>query len=199
MAVGQNYGVGAVLVLIVVAGAVAGCLCSLLLYRLWMAISGGVLLGIVVPLVWVTWIGSPPPADQRLDLSQPAPHHVNAATGWQHIRDVVEHQHRTISRWWSDLGPAKQRELAVIGSIAGLVGLVLGLVMPNLAASVQSAMVGSLLAMFSAGALWRMHWPDHAAILPDSPRPLLVALGLITLSGVLVQWTIWRRKADNGS
>lgn len=200
MILGQQNTAGNMLLPIVVFSAVAGCLCAVLLYRLWMGVSCAVLLALAAPLAWVAWAGTPPPQDQTLDLSQPPPQSQNADGLVARAQAIYDHEVRGVSRWWSDLGDAKQRELVAIASVAGLAGLVLGLILPNLAASVQSAFLGSLLMLGCAGGLIRAHWHERASsLIPDSSRTLLIVLGLITLSGVLIQWTIWRRKADNGS
>ncbi|BAM03753.1 hypothetical protein [Phycisphaera mikurensis] len=112
---------------------------------------------------------------------------------------------------WDDL-PAGSRRVALTGAAIGFVlGLLLGLAMPNLTAAFQTALVGAclltagtLLLLQRHAGLFRGGGPgaadpaggvDAAASAPD-PRALLLVVGLVTLVGLLLQWTLARRRAD---
>lgn len=102
----------------------------------------------------------------------------------------------TAKTWWHDNSSQTQKNMAW-GMLAGaLLGVLLGILMPIRAAILQTAFVGGILA-FVPGREIVIGWlPNVARWLPTSPRGALLALGLITLLGVLVQWTLFFRKVD---
>jgi putative flippase GtrA len=84
-----------------------------------------------------------------------------------------------------------------VGVLAGAAaGLVLGLLLPKLSAALQTAIAGALLIYTGAMGLARWQFGDGTSILPDSARGALVAIGLITVLGVVIQWTVFQRRAD---
>lgn len=98
--------------------------------------------------------------------------------------------------WWSELSPAARRGLFVGAGIGALLGLTLGLALPYTAAALQSALAGSILVFLPLRELLARHAPEWTGLLPQSPRATLLWLGLITVLGVLLQWTLFRRRAD---
>lgn len=115
------------------------------------------------------------------------------------VDDVIERLQTSgecLSQWWSDL-PPRGRQLAMAAGLIGLLhGLVLGLWRPLLAASLQTAFAGA----------WMLVMADWALVVPGVTRETIVgyqgswlgavAVGLITVVGVVVQWTIRGRKTD---
>lgn len=115
------------------------------------------------------------------------------------IDDVIERLQtcgERLSQWWGDLSP-RGRQLAIAAGLIGLLhGLVLGLWKPVLAASLQTAFAGA----------WMLVMADWALVVPGITRetiagyqgawPGAAAVGLITVAGVVVQWTIRGRKTD---
>ncbi|MFP4145347.1 MAG: hypothetical protein ACLFV3_09400 [Phycisphaeraceae bacterium] len=113
-----------------------------------------------------------------------------AARGW------VGRQVEAVSAWWAELeGPVKQRIYLAAG-FGAVAGLVLGLLAPLITASVESALVGSILVLLPTGRLITDYAPDFAGAVPQTPRMFLLWLGLITVVGILIQWTLFREKAD---
>lgn len=101
-----------------------------------------------------------------------------------------------VGRWWSAL-PPRGRQLAMAAGLIGLLhGLVLGIWRPKLAASLQTAFAGA----------WMLVMADWSLVIPGATRETIlsyqgswlgaVAVGLITVAGVVVQWTIRGRKTD---
>ena len=88
------------------------------------------------------------------------------------------------------------RLIAICALAGGVAGLIIGLLFPNLAASFQSALVGALLMVYSGLQLLTVHAPDMAAKVAMTTRLHLILLGLITIVGVAIQWTLFQRKAD---
>ena len=123
------------------------------------------------------------------------------ALDWPQLRAELAGQwERQVERargWWEAL-PGERRRLLLAGSGVGAVlGLVLGLAMPMLMASVQSALIGSVLICVAGRSLLLQQLPSAESMMPGSWRGALLTVGLITLLGVLVQWTLRRRKSDD--
>ncbi len=112
------------------------------------------------------------------------------------VQTTYDRQAAAIGAWWEGLGSSARWLLVAAALIGGGVGLVLGLSLPNMAASLQTALAGSLLLFFPLRVLAEGYAPGMAGVLPTSPRATLVTLGLITLLGVLVQWALFQRRAD---
>jgi hypothetical protein len=102
-----------------------------------------------------------------------------------------------VRRWWEQMSAGQRRFLLAGAAVGGIVGLVLGLLLPTLAAALQSALVGSVLLFFAGRSLLLLYVPAAASAMPTSWRGVLLSLGLITLLGLLVQWTLRKRKADD--
>ena len=101
-----------------------------------------------------------------------------------------------VKLWWQEMASSRRQGIVGGAGVGAVIGLVLGLVMPYLAASLQSAIVGSMLILFAGRTLLLKYAPAVAGVLPDSWRGVLLSLGLITLLGVLIQWTLRKKKAD---
>ncbi|MEM6458970.1 MAG: hypothetical protein AAF710_06225 [Planctomycetota bacterium] len=113
------------------------------------------------------------------------------------LASVWARQVEEVKRWWSELPAGTRRFLVAGAGVGGAVGVVLGLVLPGVAASLQSAMVGSVLLLACGRGLLLAFVPGVGGVLPDSWRGVLLTLGLITLLGVLIQWTLRKRKDDD--
>ena len=106
---------------------------------------------------------------------------------------------------WAAL-PLGTRRTVIVGAVGGFViGLLLGLALPNLSAAFQTSLVGAclltggglLLLQRHAGLFREAAEGEAGGFLPGvDPRALLLAVGLVTLIGLLLQWTLARRRAD---
>jgi uncharacterized protein YcfJ len=192
--------------------AIAGALLAALLFRVWMGLSCAVLLALVAPAASLVWQGSTPifdlqPAQVALTEAEASPPSDNGATApptaesalaaiTQRLRQGYEAAAEVVRNWWDDLAPAT-RSLVIGASVIGaIIGLLLGLILPNTAAIFESALVGAMLIFFAGRTLLREHLPEQTAWLPATPRAMLVTLGLITILGLLIQWTLFRKAAD---
>lgn len=111
-------------------------------------------------------------------------------------REVLDQAMGEVRAWWDGL-ESSGRSLVIGAAIIGaIVGLIFGLVAPYVAASFESALVGSILILLPAKVLLNTHAPDMANYLPQSERATIVLLGLITLIGIVIQWTLFRRRTD---
>lgn len=112
------------------------------------------------------------------------------------LQAVWRVQVEDVNLWWGEMTPGNRR-LLWGGTVVGAgVGLVLGLVLPTLAAGLQSAMVGSVLILLCGQTLLLKHVPAMEGVVPHGRRSVLLSLGLITLLGVLIQWSLRKKKAD---
>ena len=195
---GQHLEAGSLLLPLTISGAIVGCLGAWLLYRLWMGLVFGTILAVTVPTAALLFQPEPP-QDQRVDLSAPPPVQETPESHWQRVQSTAAHVEAEARAWWdrraAEAGPA----VMVTAAAAGLCGLLAGLLAPNVSASFLSALLGAVLLFYAASSLLQVYVPTWAGRLPSSPEPLLLALGLITATGILVQWTILRHKTDNAS
>lgn len=112
------------------------------------------------------------------------------------LRGVASYYRQTLSDWWAQAGTGARGTMLLVGLVAAAVGLLLGLIAPYRAASVQSAVAGAVLMLFSSFSLLAQLMPEHLNWLPATPRGVLICLGLITAAGLALQWTIFARKTD---
>ncbi len=196
---------GAYLLPLVLGGSIIGALLAGLLFRVWIAIVGAAVLAAVVPIASLIWQGATVEAvtfdrsavvdrtmadgedGQRRSLLKRVNSGLNAM--YEQIADDA-------TAWWEQLGTGGRR-IVYLGVIVGAVaGLLLGLLLPKLSAALQSALAGAVLIYTGGLGLARWQFGDETAFLPDSARGALVCLGLITVLGVVIQWTLFRRRAD---
>jgi len=245
LVVGEAFSDSGGLVLpMVIGAAIAGALLSALLFRVWMAISGAVIFGLVASSAVLLWQGSAEggaaEAGALTTLSSEAseteddgeitltiPNEVineairdlasSAIEGVQEgttselsldsetakqvgssiieaLRGLAEYYRGELADWWSKAGTGVRGSAAGLGLIAALIGLLLGLIWPYTAASVQSAVAGSVLMLFSSFSLLAQLMPEHLGWLPATPNRVLMCLGLITIVGLALQWIFFARK-----
>lgn len=114
----------------------------------------------------------------------------------QAARQWYDEQLEGVRAWWADLSPATRGTIGVAALFGAAAGLLLGLLLPWVAASLESALVGAILLVLAGRQLVVMHAPDAAGWFPQSPRALLLWLGLITVLGFAIQWTLSARRTD---
>lgn len=112
------------------------------------------------------------------------------------LRGMASYYRQTLGDWWAQAGTGARGSMILVGLVAAAVGLLLGLIAPYRAASVQSAVAGAVLILFSSFSLLAQLMPENLSWLPATPRGVLICLGLITAAGLALQWTIFARKTD---
>lgn len=263
------------------AGALAGTLLAFLLYRLWVGLLAGLLLGAVVPGALLLWGVEPPalpdapsgaaavvseldsssgssgvsslfgifdgerdtaPADETAPPAEADADGESADRGLEGalsdtVRDAALEEARELglqasaalgdffetasAAWktqldagkaaWDQLDAGRKRT-ALLGAAAGFViGLLLGLALPDITAAMQTALVGSCLLCCGALLLLQRHTGLFRSEAPQGetgdatlgavpagidPQALVLVVGLVTLIGLLLQWTLARRRAD---
>jgi uncharacterized membrane protein YraQ (UPF0718 family) len=187
---------------------------SILLFRIWVGVSLALVLGVVIPMLVLLWSHTPPPdavdlTDEQTmqSLREAAGDAANPLTREDvKLPEISEEmrkklyalpaaQWQSVQAWWGDLSDS-MRTSAMLAMGAGLLsGLIFGLIKPHLGAALQSALVGAMVLTLSLGHGLTMVLGEEANV-PRGPRVFVVAVGLITIAGVVVQWTILRGKAD---
>lgn len=115
------------------------------------------------------------------------------------VKGLVFENIETMCAWWEENTSQVQRNVLLGMGVGALGGLLLGGLFPRHTAAIQAALVGAVL-LFIPGRELIVGWaPDAVGWLPGSPRGGLLALGLITVLGVMVQWTLYFRPDDKKS
>jgi hypothetical protein len=208
----QQFGLTQWLFLFVVVAGLTGCLLAWFLFRVWMGISAAIILGLAIPAAVLVWQGTPPP-----EPIEPAEHaHADAPPAalidaqtlklegeelakkiaddvQARLRAVYEDQAAAIRGWWERLGSGGQWTMLIAAAAGASFGLIVGLIAPYFAASIQTSLVGGLLMLFAAIHLTQS---SAAGFLPTELRGRLLLLGLITLAGIGVQWTLSAKRTD---
>jgi hypothetical protein len=101
-----------------------------------------------------------------------------------------------IQAWWNESATSVHRNIGLAMLIGAGIGLLFGLIAPNYAASIQSAVVGAVLIVVPGRELVASYLPAAAEFVPMTARGTLVTLGLITIVGIALQWTLYLRRDD---
>jgi len=112
------------------------------------------------------------------------------------LQQAYEYQTARLGGWWESLNSEGQRNMWITTAIAGLCGALLGFILPYFAASIQTSLVGGAVLLSTVHGVLAAYAPARLGWLPNEPRPLLITLSLITLVGIGIQWTLWRKTAD---
>ena len=115
---------------------------------------------------------------------------------YQAARETVFKNLEDIDAWWQSQQSAGVRTIGLAMLIGAGVGFLLGFVLPNHAAAMQSAIVGAVLIVIPGRELLVSHLPATRQWIPDTARWTLITIGLITIIGLSVQWTLYLRRDD---
>ncbi|MEM6552555.1 MAG: hypothetical protein AAF750_10575 [Planctomycetota bacterium] len=258
---------------IALGGAILGGVLSGVLFRLWMGLSGALVLAAVVPAAVLVWQGTPgleipsmtnetadteAPEDQAavssldddgegeatadadggegnalfdfinrnldeaMQATQPASESDGNSTGpdpdllttdlggeqareaMRQVSDQVKVAAKTVwlknaeavQGWWEQVTPETQKVVYTGALAGGVLGLLLGLLLPTGSAMLQSSVVGALLLLLPGRELIALKLPEYTGFLPGTPRQLVIVLGLITAIGIGLQWMLRRRRAE---
>lgn len=211
--VGRTFIEGSAVILpVIVGGAVVG-LIAWATWRLWVAVMLGVMLAAATPLSVLAWEGEPFPQAQK-PIAQAVEDAANEAReamepGGQssessrddllaNFKSAMSETWEAIVDWWKDDLDGRTRTVMTVGSgVMGVGGFVVGLILPSFAASLAASLVGSCFVVFSVLRLTSEYAGKIHEYLPSEPRGVLVCVGVMTVIGALIQWTIMGRRADN--
>lgn len=185
----------------VMIGAIAGFGLGWGLLRVWTALGCAVLLGVLAPAIHLAGQGQPLPPLLRADRMdtihqvQTEPFQGNSTFQDRAVRSFKQKQRR-FQAWWAQLQPGFRFTSVILMGVGAFVGLVAGLVYPHPSAVVGSATAGAGVFLMSLALLCERYVPSISGWFPQSPTGMLILLGLITTIGVVIQWTIFKPKAD---
>ena len=115
---------------------------------------------------------------------------------YQATREAVFRNLDDIETWWQSQASAGTRTIGTVMLVGAGTGFLLGFVFPTHAASMQSAIVGAVLIVIPGRELLVSHVSGAGAWVPDTARGTLIAISLITVFGLAVQWTLYLRRDD---
>ncbi|MGB0768103.1 MAG: hypothetical protein ACPGYV_10370 [Phycisphaeraceae bacterium] len=115
---------------------------------------------------------------------------------WQEAKTAVFRNLEDVQSWWENSATSTQRNVGLAMLIGAGAGFVFGFLFTSYAAAIQSAMVGAVLIVIPGRELIATYLPDFAEYVPTTARGTIALLGLITLVGVAVQWTLHLRRVD---
>ncbi|WP_428389711.1 hypothetical protein [Mucisphaera sp.] len=113
------------------------------------------------------------------------------------LRTALAEQEQTLRDWWATLSPTAQSTVMLGSAIGAAIGLLLGLLMPKTASALESSLLGACLIYLPGTRILAATLPAVAAWFPTGARGSIIAIGLITILGVALQWTIHRKKTDS--
>ncbi len=185
----------------IMVGAVIGCLMAWFLFRLWMGLSLTIALAIVAPIAALQWMEPDPRGEDDVPKLNLAPLIESSTTPAesQTVAERIENLCRQVSEqfgeWWNRQ-PGSGKTTMVIGAATGAaIGLFFGMLAPYWSSSGLSALLGTLMVVAAL-----TYWVDMAGwTLPAwlwRPQSQTIGVGLITLVGMLVQWTFFRARPD---
>jgi len=214
---------GAYVLPMVIGGGISGALLAWLLFRVWMALSGAVIVALVVPAIMIVWQGvptpelptttdfrdrlqlqmeGPPSLGETFEIDQPQEEQASQGRIMTFFNDIMAvlrqlyiNEVEDIQNWWDQQPTTTRNTLMAAAGIGAIIGLLLGLLLPNISAAGQSSLAGALLIVFTGRALLSHFATDQMQWLYNA-RPLIITIGLITVLGVLLQCTWLSRKAD---
>ncbi len=208
------FGDGGLLPLWLVVGGIAGGALGWLVYRLCLAMALCIVLGLSAPAAAHFLHGSMPRPDltddtQELveavkDEARQTREHLAQDEGRLTFADVKESIARIaqgpwqkLQSHWDDLPDQARKTLLAAAGIGALAGLILGLIFPSLGAAAGSSLLGTLFMAGGSVAFFAQYNPSLLDALNDRTPICLLALGLITILGIGIQWTLKQRKTDN--
>lgn len=115
---------------------------------------------------------------------------------WDAAKTAVFRNLEDVQAWWDDSATNVQKNIGLAMLIGAGVGLLFGFIAPTYAASIQSAMVGAVLIVIPGRELIVSYLPAAAEFVPTTARGTLITLGLITVAGIVLQWTLYLRRDD---
>tara|TARA_Y100000589_G_scaffold282110_1_gene279442 strand:+ start:381 stop:1175 length:795 start_codon:yes stop_codon:yes gene_type:complete len=193
------------LLIAVCIGGVVGFLLAWFLFRVASGLTLAVTLALAIPIADLAWRDNLPPVIPIKVETDVTPH---LAQGVQ-TKDVIPialevkpflHRNVTIQRdsirnWRDQLDTDTRHTMGALALAGALSGLFIGLVFPYLATSAESSLFGGMLMLIG---FWNLaaHFkvPIPTEKIASAPQ-VAIAVGLITIMGIIAQWIMWRKKS----
>lgn len=132
--------------------------------------------------------------DTSDDLLASAP---SASSVMAVLRSVVQGPWEKLSAAWQELSDDARKSMLGAALLGGLGGFFLGLIFPRLGAAAGSSLLGTLFMAAGCITILTYYNPSILTRMDNQTSLCLMALGLITLMGIGIQWTLERRRTDN--
>jgi len=202
----------------VIGGAVAGGVALLLLYRVGMGIVFAIAVGIVAPLVLMLClhIALPGLAEPIQTARTAIGENVQATT------DLIENSERELTQeqydqltpitvplqqlnvdltnawkaWWEGMTTGNQWAIGATCGGGAVVAGALGMALPAFASVLTTALLGTLMML---GGIYRVAGLMGEGVLekmPATAASVAILIGSLTVIGSLIQWMLFRKKAD---
>ena len=98
---------------------------------------------------------------------------------------------------WERLTEVEKTRIGLASVIGGGLGLLVGLMLPKVAAAIQSGIIGAVLILMGSYSLLNIYDPQRAVELTRTPSRVFIALSVISGLGILFQWTFMKKKTDS--
>jgi hypothetical protein len=183
----------------VMLGSIAGFGLGWGLVRVWTAIGCSLLLAVLAPVLHLAGQGESLPPLLRMDTVHHVQHELpqgNATFQDHQAVRLLKQKQRQFHAWWSNLQAGLKLTSVILFGVGAFVGLIAGLIYPDPSAKVGSATAGAGLFLISLQLLCERYIPSISGWFPQTSNVMLILLGLITMAGLLLQWTIFKPKAD---
>lgn len=183
--------------LLLIGGGLVGCVLTWFLFRLWMGVALSATLALAIPVAACTWLADPPTLSEETDETVKVDVQPDAdrTVWWDRLQAIANDAVRRARHTWDGLTPAIQGTMVVSAGAGATVGLVFGLLAPYWGASLVTALCGTILVLTSL-----LHWIDMTGWQPPPslmmPSSKVVATGLITVVGAMLQWIFFRPRSD---
>ena len=183
-----------------IVAAVGACLLAWLLFRVFIALTWAALMAIAVVATLLVWQDPMMPffhphmaIDVIDDTATGEPPNVEGRLAHRLIEKTGN-----FTTWYGELPESKRIKLQIGAAISAICGLLMGLLKPLWVASVEAAMIGSVV-------MWSSVQYSIGSLLPGAPiwltgldpRIAWTHLGLLTVLGVVVQWSLSINSTDN--
>ncbi len=180
--------------------AVTGWALGWVLFRVCVAVIGAVMLAVVVPITLLTFEQQTLPYFHPQMAIDTAGDDGGEPLGYFESRFAYRLADKTqeFYTWYGQLPTQRLVTLNMIAAITALCGLMVGLIKPFILASLVSSLMGVVLVwsavQYALGAVWP-HAPGWVVAL--DPKLAVLQIGLGTVAGVVMQWTLSIHQADN--
>jgi hypothetical protein len=112
------------------------------------------------------------------------------------VRNMAERVAQALREVWRDSPESLRPILVGAAIVGGLLGVLIGALVPTFSTTIVTAFLGSLLWLTSLRVIAEKLTVSETIWLPDSGTAWLSTWVLLALIGLGIQWTLLRRKAD---
>lgn len=215
--IGLEMGFGQGAILWAAGGALVGAVAGFALWRVGVGLTVAIAAAVIGAAVAMTVTQTPAPAldpaiaqaqtDFQKDMASAAVDDIHANVTADHTADAVplarpfakaaDPVGKALADWWGSSSAGARWIVAVSALGAGMLGFVLGMIFAERFAAAVMALCGAVM-MLPAAAWVVGQLPEGvAAWVPRSMVGVGVVLGVLTVIGAVIQWTVFRKATDS--